>query len=152
MINQTRIEKWKNYRKEISKNISLQDSILKSNEKLSILNERLLKVFPEYEEKFKREPLKIKNINFEELEEIKLFDNSVADSIIEKIDNNETSNNLSLQYLDNFDFSSGKLDSLIIEVELGKAIKSEYTNIESTEEFEISDIKKIQLPIKRKDE
>ncbi len=142
---ETRKEKWKNYREEIAKNISLQSSILESNEKLSILSERLKKVFPEYETKFKRTPLKIQDIKFADVETPELFETQTAESIVEIINENEMQENLSLQYIDNFEFSSGQLDELIAEVKVGKVIKEKYVDMENTDDLQMSEIKQVEL-------
>ena len=50
----TRNELWKEYRNEIEKNINLHQIVIKSNKKLSVLYERLLVVFPDYENKYEK--------------------------------------------------------------------------------------------------
>ncbi len=145
MSNETRMQKWKSYRDQIDKNLSLQSSVLESDLKISILYDRLLKVYPEYPEKYKTKDYKTQDIDLKDIEKPNLFDVSKAELIIDQINENESKENVSLQYIDDFKFSSGQLDKLIEEVKIGKASKSEYVNMSRSGELKMSEVKKINL-------
>ncbi|CAM9104852.1 hypothetical protein MYMA111404_00970 [Mycoplasma marinum] len=144
----TRMEKWKVYRIEIQKNISLQESIANSNKKLNILSNRLIKAFPEYAAKypFKKEEELI-DINLNDTSEPELFSIEDSNKIIELINTSESNEEQSLQYIEKFNFSSGELDSIIDEVKVGKVSKVKYINIDETSEKNMQ-FQKVQLPKK----
>ena len=48
----TRIELWRDYRENIERNVSLQKAVIESNQILNILYSRLIRIYPEYEEKY----------------------------------------------------------------------------------------------------
>ncbi len=148
----TRIEKWKTYRIEIQKNISLQESIVLSNKKLNILTGRLLETFPEYTVKY---PIKkddrLSDINLNNVDGPELFSIEKSLNIIDAINSNESSEVQSLQYIDSFNFSSGELDEAIETVKIGKVSKVKYVDLS---ENKISNIKfkQVSLPKGEKNE
>ncbi len=148
----TRMEKWKTYRIEIQKNISLQESIVVSNEKLSILTARLLEAFPEYKFKYPVEKDKeLSEINLNNIDGPELFSIEKASGIIEEINSNESNEMQSLQYIESFNFSSGELDDAIDEVRVGKVAKVKYIDIDKDTQINLK-FKKVSIPKGEKNE
>ncbi|NQZ28950.1 MAG: hypothetical protein HRT98_01040 [Mycoplasmatales bacterium] len=148
----TRMEKWKTYRIEIQKNISLQESIVVSNEKLNILTSRLLETFPEYKVKYPTEKNKeLSEINLNNIDGPELFSIDKASKIIEEINSNESNEMQSLQYIETFNFSSGELDDAIAEVKVGKVAKVKYIDIDKDTQVDIK-FKKVSIPKGEKNE
>ncbi|CAM9124207.1 hypothetical protein [Mycoplasma todarodis] len=148
----TRMEKWKTYRIEIQKNISLQESIVVSNEKLSILTARLLEAFPEYKFKYPIEKDKeLSEINLNNIDGPELFSIEKASKIIEEINSNESNEMQSLQYIESFNFSSGELDDAIAEVKVGKVAKVKYIDIDKDTQVDMR-FKKVSIPKGEKNE
>ncbi len=148
----TRMEKWKTYRIEIQKNISLQESIVVSNEKLNILTTRLLKAFPEYKFKYPIEKEKeLSEINLNNIDGPELFSTEKALSIIEEINSNESNEMQSLQYIESFDFSSGELDDAIDEVRVGKVAKVKYIDFDKNTQINMR-FKQVAIPKGSKNE
>ncbi len=143
----TRINKWKEYREEIEKNISLQKSILASNEKVKIFSKRLKDIFPNYDEKYpKSDENTIGNFKLGKVFSPKLFDTKKSEEILEEILKLESNEEQSLQFIQKFNFSSGELDQLIEEVKTGKSSKIRYVDVqEETNQMKINKIKKIDL-------
>ncbi len=148
----TRMEKWKTYRIEIQKNISLQESIVVSNEKLNILTARLLEAFPEYKFKYPVEKDgELSEINLNNIDGPELFSIEKASGIIEEINSNESNEMQSLQYIESFNFSSGELDDAIDEVRVGKVAKVKYIDIDKDTQIDLR-FKKVSIPKGEKNE
>ena len=148
----TRMEKWKTYRIEIQKNISLQESIVVSNEKLNILTTRLLEAFPEYKTKYPIEKEKeLSEINLNNVDGPELLSIEKASKIIEEINSNESNEMQSLQYIESFNFSSGELDDAIAEVKVGKVAKVKYIDIDKDTQIDMK-FKKVSIPKGEKNE
>lgn len=113
-----RVELWKDYRKEIEENIALQQSVRNSNEKLQILYERLLKVFPNYEKKYASKLQSFK-INLEKIEEPPIYSLKKIEEIIFGIEEIEKNQIKSPINFDDLDFSSKILDSIITTINKG---------------------------------
>lgn len=108
----TRYELWKKYRSEIDENIALQQSVRNSNEKLQILYQRLLKVFPDYEKKYASQLQSFK-INLEKIAEVPTYPLQKIKEIIDGIDNIEKDQIKNAIKFDDLDFSTKILDEII---------------------------------------
>jgi len=144
----TRMELWAKYRKDIENNISLIQSARMSNEKVKVLKERLLKIFPEYDEKypsnFQTFDAKTKEIEQQEIISDDFFVNLKKE--ISKINDDI----ISKENLNKIKFSSGDLDELIKKIDLHDSkVKSIDSNIPNSDKIVI-DIKKVKLKDKMK--
>ena len=144
----TRMELWAKYRKDIENNISLIQSARMSNEKVKVLKERLLKIFPEYDEKypsnFQTFDAKTKEIEQQEIISDDFFVNLKKE--ISKINDDI----ISKENLNKIKFSSGDLDELIKKIDLHDSkVKSIDSNITNSDKIVI-DIKKVKLKDKMK--
>ncbi len=144
----TRMELWAKYRKDIENNISLIQSARMSNEKVKVLKERLLKIFPEYDEKypsnFQTFDAKTKEIEQQEIISDDFFVNLKKE--ISKINDDI----ISKENLNKIKFSSGDLDELIKKIDLHDSkVKSIDSNILNSDNIVI-DIKKVKLKDKMK--
>lgn len=130
----TRMKLWSEYRKNIENNISLQKSNNESNERVKILKERLLNIFPNYYEMF---PSKAKSFKaeIEEIENFSTISNKKIENLIKEIDeiNKNIKNNFG--FINEISFKTNKLDKIF------ESIKN-HTNIE---EKEIKKSKKIEI-------
>ena len=132
----TRIEYWKKYRQEIERNIQLQEAIKSSDEKLNILYNRLIQVYPKYQDDLKQSE-NIKNIKLEEIDFVKKYDSSKIRKIINSINLMEE-NNSSFNLIDDLNFSSKELDSVIKEIKKGKVKNMQYVNYDKTDDIEMT--------------
>ena len=127
----TRMEIWKNYRKEINNNIKLQEAVKTSNEKLALLNKRLLKVFPSYEKKFKFKFIRNNQNPINEINEIPHFPINEIDDLLKKVKQASLFSN-SFKSIDEMDFSSHEVDDVIKEIKERVAFL-EYNNLKVSE-------------------
>ena len=134
-----RIELWKKYREEIEKNVQLEEAIKSSDEKLKILYNRLIKVYPEYEETINQSK-KTQKIKLEEIDFVKKYDASKIRGIINSINELEKDHS-SLDSIDNLNFSSKELDSVIKEIKKGKVKNMQYINDDNTSDIEMTTTK-----------
>ena len=138
---ETRLKRWKQYRDSIYSNINLSNEVIKSNEKLQLLYNRLIKVLPKYNELFP-EP-KIKKIKFEEVKNYEKYDIEKMKELIEKMSINKPEYNF--DYLNNVNISMGELEFVISEIESfdssGISIRDSY----NTNKIVIRKVKKIEL-------
>lgn len=121
----TRMELWKEYRDDIAKNISLQKAVMKSNEKLKILYNRLLAVFPEYEDKYKSK-LSQFEASVKKIEQAPELPKDKLTDILDKINTMESKENSSFKSIDELTFSTGELDNVIQAIQMGKLKKDKY--------------------------
>lgn len=139
----TRIELWKEYRDEINNNIELQQSVQFSNEKLKVLYDRLLKVFPEYEEKYKVELAKI-SISSSEISKAPQFSLEKINELLRDVEAlYESDNNFGA--IEKIDFSSHELDDVIKDVQDRRAKESKYYNLEESTEITINRHQMVKL-------
>ena len=127
----TRMELWKHYRAEINNNMQLQKAVQTSNEKLNVLYERLLKVFPEYPDKYKvqlssvqvetKEMAKAPQYKIEEFETLLKVINGIEEGI------------QSSTFIDKIDFSSHDLDDVIAAINEKKLDSKVQVHLPTTE-------------------
>ena len=142
----TRIELWKNYRKEIRSSIELQKAVSLSNEKLKLLNKRLLEVFPNYNEKYKFDFKTIEPVFSNEIIHKKYFLTKEIDDLMQTFEDFDL-NSKSFQAINKIDFSSHDLNNIIADIQ----DHNYQGNYEENEDFEKSHqnlrSKKIQVAI-----
>lgn len=132
----TRIELWKKYRDEIEKNVQLAEAIKTSDNKLNILYNRLIKVYPKYKDNIEGNKQK-NSIELEKIDFLKKYDSSRIRLIINEINEVEKDYS-SLESIDKLNFSSKELDSVIQEIKKGKVKNMSYINQDKTEDIEIT--------------
>lgn len=143
----TRMELWKTYRENIEKNISLQNSVMFSNEKLKILHNRLLKVFPKYDEKYPSNLSKF-SANIKEIEQVPDMSNAKIEKIIKEIIRIENPNDPSFNSIDKINFSSEDLEKVVDELKKGKINKIKYIDTYESEELIMNQTQEIILGVK----
>ena len=138
----TRMKLWSEYRKNIENNISLQKSNNESNERLRILKERLLNVFPDYYEKFPSKT-KIFKAEIKDIENFSNISNQKIESLIKEIDdiNKNIKNNFT--FIDDISFKTNKLNSIIESIKNHSNIEKE--DIQETKKIKINTLKVIEL-------
>lgn len=114
----TRCEMWKKYRNEIEENIALQQSVRNSNDKLQILYQRLIKVFPDYEKKYVSQLQSFK-INLEKIVEVPFYPLQKIQEILDKIHSIENDQVKNAIKFDDLNFSTKVLDSIITTIREG---------------------------------
>ena len=143
------MELWKKYREDIEKNISLQKDVIKSNEKLNILYNRLLKAFPEYEGKYKTELSKFE-ASISKVQQAPTISSDKILNIIDKIAEQEEKV-LGHNSFENINFQSDELKATIAGLKEVKKTKIEYVDPHEYSDDIIVKTKTIKLGVKVRD-
>ena len=129
----TRVELWKEYRDDIERNISLQNSVAKSNKKLSFLISKVNKIYPKYFKKYQSNLSKFE-ANIESIEYAPKINAFKINSLIDEIDSIKDElfeSDASFQGIDDITFSSEELLDVLMEIN---------NSIEQKENKEATDI------------
>ena len=137
--NNTRVAKWAKYRESIYNDIELHKEVINSDERLSLLYERLIKIIPNYESIFSTE--KKINITSIKKEEVPLYDLKKLENIIDKLSVEDTPPNF--DYIDKLSFSTGELDTIIKDLEEWNPRNSK--NVHNVKNIYIDKVKKVEL-------
>lgn len=139
----TRMELWAEYREDIEKNISLQQSVMRSNKTLSLLYKRLLEIYPKYDTKYvstlKTNKAKVKKVDSAPKIVIDNLETMLKE--IETIEENEVS---SKKPIENIQFGLKELDDVISKIKKGKIKKINYIET-NFEDIKISEVKQVSL-------
>ena len=127
----TRMELWKYYRAEINNNMQLQKAVQTSNEKLHVLYERLIKVFPEYPEKYKVQlsSVQVETKEMAKAPQYKIHEFETLLNVINGIEEEIGSST----FIDKIDFSSHELDDVIQAINEKKLDTKVHANIPSSD-------------------
>lgn len=136
-----RITKWAKYRESIYNNIELHKEVISSNTQLSILYNRLLKVFPEYESIFSKKK-KTNSQLYTSSNKVVTYDSSKIDNIIEKLNANDKI--VDLKYLEKTSFSTGELDTIIDDLN-SWTLKGKIISANRTPKINIAKTKKVSF-------
>ncbi len=141
MQEKNRISKWAKYREFIYNNIELHKEVIASNERLSLLYKRLLKVFPKYESLFKKE----ESFKFTTMDSPKVntYDLKKIQTIINELNIDEEVNDLS--YLEKTVFSTGELDTIIKELKEWDSGKEDAITTNKNSQTHIDNTKEVKL-------
>lgn len=140
----TRVELWKDYRKEINNNIELQNAVQYSNEKLNIIYKRLKNVFPGYEQKYSLGLSKI-NIEVDETPTVKKIVQDEVQNLLNKLNEVNEDDVIAVTSYDKLDFSSHALDEVIEILSSKKDEISSLINFNDTEGFSMNAVEVIEI-------
>lgn len=126
----TRMELWKEYREGIERNASLQKAVMESNEKLNILHSRLLKVYPEYGEKYSTK-LSQFEAAVNKIEQSPSIPINGISTLLEEINKIDNTNDSSFSSINNIEFGSDELIETLKSISERKLKKVEYISTAS---------------------
>ncbi len=139
MKNNTRVAKWAKYRESIYNDIELHKEVINSDERLSLLYKRLIKIMPNYESIFS---IKKKNsMPSLKHDEVPQYDLKKIEEIIDKLTTKDEENNF--DYIDKLSFSTGELDTIIKDLE--HWIPRNSRNAHNAKKIHIDKVQKVEL-------
>lgn len=142
------MELWKDYRLKIEKNISLHEAVRSSDQRFQVLEKKLLKVIPDYHERYKSN-LSVIEANTANIPKVMEFDLSKLEDILESFETVEQSHGASFAAIEAIDFSSKEMDDIISEVQKGKIKGIEYVNMQTkTMSFALEQVSKVNIGVK----
>ena len=139
----TRMELWAEYREDIEKNISLQQSVMRSNKTLNLLYKRLLNVYPDYERKYVSK-LKTNKAKIQKVEKIPKLEIESIDPLLHDIEQIEKLELVSNKAIDNLSFGIEELEEILRKIKKGKIKDIDYVETEWGD-IKISKVQKITL-------
>ncbi|NQZ65980.1 MAG: hypothetical protein HRT99_02030 [Mycoplasmatales bacterium] len=139
----TRMSLWKKYRESIEKNISLQKSVKRSNEKLNILHKRLLKILPDYDHKYPSKLSKFK-ADVKNITKVNDISSENINTLLEEIEKIENVDDSSFSAIDKIEFDSGDLKDIIEKLKRENDI-TKYVNISNNKDLTMNKTRKVNL-------